>query len=191
MQPQRHIGSIADYDPLNLIDGSSNRNRDYLTNQNLSNSFNSPTRQTNSTTNYANGSNNFSYVTNDNGYYYKYNDENLQEKYQIHQHQQQQQQRQQQYQINSIALTNLSNEIKTTVYRAIYDYDAKEDDEISFRDGDKFINCEQVDVGWMIGVHLPTGKHGKRLIVFFFYYYSIVQEALPFYFMDFLTIFLC
>ncbi len=43
------------------------------------------------------------------------------------------------------------NDIKTTVYKAIYDYDAKEDDEISFRDGDKFINCEQIDIGWMIG----------------------------------------
>lgn len=51
-------------------------------------------------------------------------------------------------------------DIKTSVYKAIYDYDAKEDDEISFRDGDKFINCEQIDVGWMIGVHEKTGKHG-------------------------------
>ena len=44
--------------------------------------------------------------------------------------------------------------IQTTVYRAIYDYDAKEDDEISFREGDKFTNCEQIDVGWMIGLFL-------------------------------------
>ena len=54
----------------------------------------------------------------------------------------------------------LNEDIKTTVYKAIYDYDAKEDDEISFRDGDKFINCEQIDVGWMIGIHEKTGKHG-------------------------------
>jgi len=52
------------------------------------------------------------------------------------------------------------DDIQTSVYRAIYDYDAKEDDEISFRDGDKFINCELIDVGWMIGVHEKTGKHG-------------------------------
>lgn len=64
--------------------------------------------------------------------------------------QQQQQQQQHVYQ----------SDIKTSVYKAIYDYDAKEDDEISFRDGDKFINCEQIDVGWMIGVHEKTGKHG-------------------------------
>lgn len=50
--------------------------------------------------------------------------------------------------------------IQTSVFKAIYDYDAKEDDEITFRDGDKFINCEQIDIGWMIGVHEKTGKHG-------------------------------
>ena len=51
-------------------------------------------------------------------------------------------------------------EIKTSVYKAIYDYDGNEEDELSFRDGDKFINCELIDVGWMIGVHEKTGKHG-------------------------------
>ena len=69
---------------------------------------------------------------------------------------QQQQQKQQQY--NNV--NNISSQVLTSVFRAIYDYDAKEDDEISFRDGDKFINCEQIDVGWMIGVHERTGKHG-------------------------------
>lgn len=62
---------------------------------------------------------------------------------------------------NSINHYYQANEnVQTSVFRAIYDYDAKEDDEISFRDGDKFINCEQIDVGWMIGVHEKTGKHG-------------------------------
>ncbi|RNA14708.1 LIM and SH3 domain Lasp [Brachionus plicatilis] len=59
-----------------------------------------------------------------------------------------------------IDIDAFNKDIKTTVYKAIYDYDAKEDDEISFRDGDKFINCEQIDIGWMIGVHEKTGKHG-------------------------------
>lgn len=54
----------------------------------------------------------------------------------------------------------LNSDIKTSVYKAIYDYDASEEDELSFRDGDKFINCEQIDIGWMIGVHEKTGKHG-------------------------------
>lgn len=52
---------------------------------------------------------------------------------------------------NHVSLTNSYQTVQTTVFKAIYDYDAKEDDEISFRDGDKFINCEQIDVGWMIG----------------------------------------
>ena len=66
-----------------------------------------------------------------------------------------------QYYIHSTQTNNINlNDIKTSVYKAIYDYDAKEDDEISFRDGDKFTNCEQIDVGWMIGVHEKSGKHG-------------------------------
>ena len=60
----------------------------------------------------------------------------------------------------SSRIARLNSDIKTSVYKAIYDYDGKEDDELSFRDGDKFINCELIDVGWMIGVHEKTGKHG-------------------------------
>jgi len=78
------------------------------------------------------------------------------------QQQQQQQQKNQQayYAANSNANNFNFNDIQTSVFKAIYDYDAKEDDEISFRDGDKFTNCEQIDVGWMIGIHYSTGKHG-------------------------------
>ena len=58
-------------------------------------------------------------------------------------------------------LSNLNqNKIKTSCYRAVYDYDANDDDELTFRDGDKFFECEQIDQGWMIGVHEKTGKHG-------------------------------
>ena len=69
---------------------------------------------------------------------------------------------------NSLIMKNIltdayrHDEIKTSVYKAVYDYDAKEDDEISFRDGDRFINCEQIDVGWMIGVHEKTRRHGRH-----------------------------
>jgi len=48
----------------------------------------------------------------------------------------------------------------TTVYRAIYDHDAKEDDEISFRDGDRFLECQIIDEGWMVGRHERSGKYG-------------------------------
>jgi hypothetical protein len=58
------------------------------------------------------------------------------------------------------SMARLNSDIKISVYKAIYDYDGKEEDELSFRDGDKFINCEQIDVGWMIGVHERTMKHG-------------------------------
>jgi hypothetical protein len=60
--------------------------------------------------------------------------------------------------VNRIA--RLNSDIKISVYKAIYDYDGKEEDELSFRDGDKFVSCEQIDVGWMIGVHEKSGKHG-------------------------------
>ncbi len=57
-------------------------------------------------------------------------------------------------------IARLNADIKISVFKAIYDYDGREEDELSFRDGDKFVNCEQIDVGWMIGVHEKTGKHG-------------------------------
>ncbi len=50
--------------------------------------------------------------------------------------------------------------VETGVYKAIYDYDATESDELTFRDGDKFINCEYITTGWMVGVHVNSGKHG-------------------------------
>ena len=79
---------------------------------------------------------------------------------QLQQQQQQQQQMMQSAKNYATPIVDDLNDIKTSVFKAIYDYDAKEDDEISFRDGDKFTNCEQIDVGWMIGVHEKTGKHG-------------------------------
>ena len=133
-QSQRKIGSIADYDPLNYDRGDVNSKYNRLNNNSLPESYAS---------------------------------------LQLQQQQQQQQQQlqskrsnQQIYDYSSVAANveeniNLNfNDIKTSVFKAIYDYDAKEDDEISFRDGDKFTNCEQIDVGWMIGVHEKTGKHG-------------------------------
>ena len=57
-------------------------------------------------------------------------------------------------------LKNTVNECKTTIYKAIYDHDANEDDEISFRDGDRFLECQIVDVGWMVGIHEKSKKFG-------------------------------
>uniref|UniRef100_H3B0D0 Nebulette n=1 Tax=Latimeria chalumnae TaxID=7897 RepID=H3B0D0_LATCH len=45
-------------------------------------------------------------------------------------------------------------------YRAMYDYTAQDDDEVSFRDGDIIINVQQIDEGWMFGTVQRTGKAG-------------------------------
>ncbi|XP_033220286.1 LIM and SH3 domain protein F42H10.3 isoform X2 [Belonocnema kinseyi] len=46
------------------------------------------------------------------------------------------------------------------VYRAMYDYEAQDVDEVSFSDGDLIINCTAIDEGWMTGVVQRTGRHG-------------------------------
>jgi len=46
------------------------------------------------------------------------------------------------------------------VYRAMYDYDAQDSDEVSFRDGDIIVNCTPIDEGWMTGLVQRTGQTG-------------------------------
>ncbi|XP_012264252.1 LIM and SH3 domain protein Lasp isoform X1 [Athalia rosae] len=46
------------------------------------------------------------------------------------------------------------------VYRAMYDYEAQDSDEVSFCDGDLIINCTAIDEGWMTGLVQRTGRHG-------------------------------
>ncbi|XP_011304653.1 LIM and SH3 domain protein Lasp isoform X2 [Fopius arisanus] len=48
----------------------------------------------------------------------------------------------------------------TLVYRAMYDYEAQDSDEVSFCDGDLIINCTAIDEGWMTGLVQRTGRHG-------------------------------
>ena len=38
----------------------------------------------------------------------------------------------------------------------MYDYDADDDDEVSFRDGDVIVDCKSIDDGWMMGTVLRT-----------------------------------
>ena len=45
-------------------------------------------------------------------------------------------------------------------FQAIYDYEAQDDDEVSFRDGDLIINCVKIDEGWMCGTVHRTGQYG-------------------------------
>lgn len=46
------------------------------------------------------------------------------------------------------------------VYRAMYDYEAIDDDEVSFVDGDLIINVSSVEGGWMTGEVQRTGQVG-------------------------------
>ena len=46
------------------------------------------------------------------------------------------------------------------VYRAMYDYEAQDLDEVSFCDGDLIVNCTAVDECWMTGLVQRTGRHG-------------------------------
>ncbi|XP_056375235.1 LIM zinc-binding domain-containing Nebulette isoform X2 [Hyla sarda] len=45
-------------------------------------------------------------------------------------------------------------------FRAMYDYSAQDDDEVSFRDGDYIVNVQSIDEGWMYGTVQRTGKTG-------------------------------
>lgn len=46
------------------------------------------------------------------------------------------------------------------IYRAMYDYDARESDEVSFLDGDIIVNCVHIHDGWMSGIVQRTGQCG-------------------------------
>lgn len=46
------------------------------------------------------------------------------------------------------------------VYKAMYDYEAQDDDEVSFLDGDLIINVSSIDGGWMTGEVQRTGQVG-------------------------------
>ncbi|KAF7225891.1 LIM and SH3 domain protein 1 isoform X2 [Nothobranchius furzeri] len=45
-------------------------------------------------------------------------------------------------------------------YRAVYDYVAADDDEVSFMDGDVIVDVQQIDEGWMYGRVERTGQQG-------------------------------
>ncbi|XP_052254535.1 LIM and SH3 domain protein F42H10.3-like isoform X2 [Dreissena polymorpha] len=49
---------------------------------------------------------------------------------------------------------------KGMVCQAMYDYDAADADEVSFREGDKIVFCQPIDAGWMEGTVERTGKRG-------------------------------
>lgn len=135
-QTQRRIGSIADYDPLKhelKTENGNGHNNNILSKQYTY--LKNIQQQNGNGNSHSNGNGNGH--SNGNGIKVK---NSINQFIDINDNYIKQQQ-----------IQDFINDIKTTVYKAIYDYDAKEDDEISFRDGDKFINCEQIDIGWMIG----------------------------------------
>ncbi|XP_062302878.1 LIM and SH3 domain protein 1 [Osmerus eperlanus] len=45
-------------------------------------------------------------------------------------------------------------------YRAVYDYSAADEDEVSFQDGDVIVDVQVIDEGWMYGRVERTGHQG-------------------------------
>lgn len=45
-------------------------------------------------------------------------------------------------------------------FRAVYDYIAADEDEVSFMDGDLIVEVQQIDEGWMYGCVERTGQRG-------------------------------
>lgn len=50
--------------------------------------------------------------------------------------------------------------LQSAVYKAMYDYEAADEDEVSFKDGDTIVDIEIIDDGWMYGTVRRTKKRG-------------------------------
>lgn len=50
--------------------------------------------------------------------------------------------------------------VQGAIFQAMYDYDAQDDDEVSFVENDLVINCDPIDEGWMFGTIKRTGRRG-------------------------------
>lgn len=48
----------------------------------------------------------------------------------------------------------------SSVYLAVYEYEAQDSDEVSFSEGDRIIETEMIDDGWMYGRVERTGDYG-------------------------------
>ncbi|KQS44088.1 LIM and SH3 domain protein Lasp isoform X3 [Drosophila erecta] len=75
-------------------------------------------------------------------------------------HPPQQQQMRQQASYSSVQEKQSRQSSAMRVYRAIYDYEAQDVDEVSFREGDVIFEVESIDSGWMTGRVERTGKTG-------------------------------
>lgn len=59
-----------------------------------------------------------------------------------------------------VRLPNLVHLFLQKHYRAVYDYAAADEDEVSFADGDLIVDVQQIDEGWMFGRVERTGQQG-------------------------------
>ncbi|XP_055385247.1 LIM and SH3 domain protein Lasp isoform X4 [Condylostylus longicornis] len=75
---------------------------------------------------------------------------------QQHHHQQQQQQQQQQQHHHG----HQQSKANSRVYRAVYDYQAQDTDEVSFCEGDLIFEIKPTESGWMTGKVERTGHTG-------------------------------
>lgn len=55
---------------------------------------------------------------------------------------------------------NKLNFLLQRAFRAIYDYEAQDSDEVSFSEGDIIFEVESIDAGWMTGKVERSGKTG-------------------------------
>ncbi|CAG0916849.1 unnamed protein product [Notodromas monacha] len=62
--------------------------------------------------------------------------------------------------VSNAVVTSGDRELTSRCYRAMYDYAAADDDEVSFKDGDLIINCSNIDEGWMTGTVQRTMRTG-------------------------------
>ncbi|XP_001688892.2 LIM and SH3 domain protein Lasp [Anopheles gambiae] len=162
------IGKIADYDPL--TDGP--RNVPQPNRQSATLIYSSGNLSTNN--NRRIGSVND--IDPVNGYYGSVADNSqaalYQQQQQLYQQQQRQSQQQQQQQQQpqyiqppqqyAAPASNATGKSmsKVRVYRALYDYEAQDSDEVGFSEGDLIIEVNSIDAGWMTGRVERTGLTG-------------------------------
>uniref|UniRef100_A0A5F8GG24 Nebulette n=1 Tax=Monodelphis domestica TaxID=13616 RepID=A0A5F8GG24_MONDO len=64
------------------------------------------------------------------------------------------------HQTSMSSMRSMQHSPSLRTYRAMYDYSAQDEDEVSFRDGDYIVNVQPIDDGWMYGTVQRTGKTG-------------------------------
>ncbi|XP_037043225.1 LIM and SH3 domain protein Lasp isoform X2 [Bradysia coprophila] len=155
------IGKISDYDPL--TDGP--RNVPNATRPTSTLIFSSDRGMVSNSQNRRIGSIND--IDPANGIYGSIDQNNYPNNYQQQQQLQQQQTRQsQQYaahhqpQQQQQQQPPPSHKSKLRAFRAIYDYEAQDSDEVSFSEGDIIFEVESIDAGWMTGKVERSGKTG-------------------------------